>query len=104
MMMWKFRNIGTPEAREKLRYRLGEQTFILIPGGQELYVGTPHTHDSLYTEIMLNPDSKCLVFKMFEKRKDLNKLFKSLLILNLFMFLAVLVDNQNYSLRIKTTK
>lgn len=62
-------NIGTPEAREKLRYRLGEQTFILIPGGQELYVGTPHTHDSLYTEIMLNPDSKCLIFKMFEKEK-----------------------------------
>ena len=43
-------NIGTPEAREKLRYRLGEQSFILIPGGQRLFVGTPHTHDSLYTD------------------------------------------------------
>jgi len=62
-------NIGTPEARTKLRYRLGEQTHILIPGGQELYVGTPHTHDSLYTEIMLNPDAKCLIFKMFENEK-----------------------------------
>lgn len=62
-------NIGTPEARTKLRYRLGEQTHILIPGGQELYVGTPHTHDSLYTDIMLNPESKCLIFKMFEKEK-----------------------------------
>ena len=62
-------NIGTPEARLKLRYRLGEQTFILIPGGQELYVGTPHTHDSLYSEIMQNPDAKCLIFRMFESEK-----------------------------------
>ena len=62
-------NIGTPEARAKLRYRLGEQTHILIPGGQELYVGTPHTHDSLYSDIMQNPDAKCLIFKMFEKEK-----------------------------------
>lgn len=62
-------NIGTPEARVKLRYRLSEQTFILIPGGQELYVGTPHTHDSLYSEIMQNPDAKCLIFRMFEKEK-----------------------------------
>jgi hypothetical protein len=44
------RNIGTPEAREKLRYRLGEQTHILVPGGRKLYIGTPHTHDSLYEE------------------------------------------------------
>ena len=66
-------NIGTPEARAKLRYRLSEQTFILIPGGQELYVGTPHTHDSLYSEIMLNPEVKCLIFKMFEKEKRLEQ-------------------------------
>lgn len=70
-------NIGTPEAREKLRYRLGEQTFILIPGGQELYVGTPHTHDSLYTEIMNNPDSKCLIFRMFEKEKRFEQVIEA---------------------------
>ncbi len=70
-------NIGTPEAREKLRYRLGEQTFILIPGGQELYVGTPHTHDSLYTEIMNNPDAKCLIFKMFEKEKRFEQVIEA---------------------------
>ena len=45
------RNIKTPEAREALRYRLGEQTHILVPGGSKLYVGTPHTHDSLYDEM-----------------------------------------------------
>ena len=45
------RNIKTPEARETLRYRLGEQTHILVPGGKKLYIGTPHTHDSLYDEM-----------------------------------------------------
>ena len=44
------RNIQTPDAREKLRFRLGEQTHILIPGGRLLFSGTPHTHDSIYDE------------------------------------------------------
>lgn len=44
------RNISTPDAREKLRYRLSEQTHILVPGGRQLYIGTPHTFDSLYEE------------------------------------------------------
>jgi hypothetical protein len=44
------KNIQTPEARAKLRYRLSEQTHILVPGGRTLYVGTPHSHDSLYAE------------------------------------------------------
>lgn len=46
------KNIQTPEARSKLRYRLSEQTHILVPGGRTLYVGTPHTHDSLYDEMI----------------------------------------------------
>lgn len=59
------RNIQTPEAREKLRYRLGEQVHILVPGGRTLYVGTPHTHDSLYDEQeALGAD--CLTIRMFE--------------------------------------
>lgn len=61
-------NIGTPEAREKLRYRLSEQTHILIPGGQKLFVGTPHTHDSLYTLIQ-KLGAKCLILKMFQNEK-----------------------------------
>ena len=61
-------NIGTPEAREKLRYRLSEQTHILIPGGSKLFVGTPHTHDSLYTQIQ-KQGAKCMILKMFEKEK-----------------------------------
>lgn len=59
------RNIQTPEAREKLRYRLGEQTHILVPGGKQLYVGTPHTHDSLYDE-QEQAGADCLTIKMFE--------------------------------------
>lgn len=62
-------NIGTPEAREKLRYRLSEQIHILIPGGQKLFVGTPHTHESLYTDIKQNPDCKSLIYKMFQNEK-----------------------------------
>lgn len=45
------KNIRTPDAREKLRERLDEQTHILIPGGRKLYVGTPHTHNSLYGDL-----------------------------------------------------
>lgn len=44
------RNIATDEAREKLRYRLGEQVHILVPGGRRLFIGTPHTHDTIYEE------------------------------------------------------
>lgn len=59
------RNIRTPEARETLRYRLGEQTHILVPGGTKLYIGTPHTHDSLYDE-MEKMGADCLTIRMFE--------------------------------------
>ncbi|MBA5203095.1 phage terminase large subunit [Pectobacterium aroidearum] len=58
------RNIQTPEAREKLRYRLGEQTHILVPGGRKLYIGTPHTHDSLYDEVE-KMGADCLTIKLF---------------------------------------
>lgn len=44
------KNIKTPDARENLRQKIQESTFILVPGGQETLVGTPHTYDSLYTE------------------------------------------------------
>lgn len=59
------RNIQSPEAREKLRYRLGEQTHILVPGGRQLFIGTPHTHDSIYDE-MENAGADCMTIRMFE--------------------------------------
>jgi hypothetical protein len=43
-------NIETPEARLKLRQRISESTHIAVPGAQKTYVGTPHTHDSIYPE------------------------------------------------------
>lgn len=60
------KNIATPEAREKLRYRLGEQIHIMVPGARLLFVGTPHTHDSLYDEQeALGAD--CLTIRMFAR-------------------------------------
>jgi len=44
------KNIRSLESREMLRTRISESTHILLPGGQKLYVGTPHTHNSLYDE------------------------------------------------------
>jgi hypothetical protein len=44
------KNIRTVEARENLRNKTQESTFIAVPGAQETYIGTPHTHDSLYPE------------------------------------------------------
>lgn len=44
------KNIKTPEARANLRNKIEESTHILVPGWQKTFVGTPHTHDSIYTE------------------------------------------------------
>lgn len=58
------RNIQNPEAREKMRYRLGEQTHCMVPGARQLFIGTPHTHDSLYDE-MESMGADCLTIPMF---------------------------------------
>lgn len=60
------RNITTPEAREKLRYRLEELTHILVPGGQTIYIGTPHTFETIYEEIAAR-GANCLTIRLFEK-------------------------------------
>jgi hypothetical protein len=60
------KNIGTPEAREKLRYRIGEQVHILVPDGDELFVGTPHTHDSIYNDIQAK-GADCFIVRLFEQ-------------------------------------
>ncbi|MFA7456874.1 MAG: phage terminase large subunit [Micavibrio sp.] len=38
----------TAEKRASLRERLLENSFILVPGGTQLYLGTPHSYDSIY--------------------------------------------------------
>lgn len=38
----------TAEKRTNLRERLAELSFVLVPGGTQLYVGTPHAFDTVY--------------------------------------------------------
>jgi hypothetical protein len=59
------KNITNPDNREKMRGRLGEQVHCMVPGAPILYIGTPHTHDSLYDE-MEAMDADCLTIKMFD--------------------------------------
>lgn len=42
--------VATAEKREDLREKLTEIEFILTPGGQQIYLGTPHSWFSLYAE------------------------------------------------------
>ncbi|MBQ2845086.1 MAG: phage terminase large subunit [Alphaproteobacteria bacterium] len=39
---------NTPQKRENLRERLRELDFILSPDGAIIYIGTPHTQDTIY--------------------------------------------------------
>lgn len=60
------KNITNLEAREKMRQRLGEQVHIMVPGARLLFVGTPHTHDSIYDE-QEAMGADCLTIRMFEQ-------------------------------------
>lgn len=40
----------TPIKRNELRERLAETSFILVPGGTQLYIGTPHSYYSIYAD------------------------------------------------------
>lgn len=44
------KNIKKAESRLNLRQKIEDTTHILVPGGQKTYIGTPHTHDSIYKE------------------------------------------------------
>jgi hypothetical protein len=46
------KNIKTAEARENLRNKIEDSTHIAVPGAQFTYIGTPHTHNSIYTELI----------------------------------------------------
>jgi len=41
---------NTAAKREDLRERLGEIAYVLVPGGLQLYVGTPHSYYSIYAD------------------------------------------------------
>lgn len=59
----------TAEKREQLRQRLGETSFVLVPDGTQLYIGTPHTYHTIYAEkarAELGEDQEFLIgFKRF---------------------------------------
>lgn len=40
----------TAEKREDLRARLSEIPFVLVPGGMQLYIGTPHNYFTIYAD------------------------------------------------------
>lgn len=60
------KNIKTVEARANLRMKIEESTFIAVPGAQETYVGTPHTHDSIYPETV-DAGAALLKIPLFER-------------------------------------
>lgn len=62
------KNIKTPEARANLRMKTEESTHIAVPGAQETWVGTPHTHDSVYTEL-IEGGAAVLQIPLFENTK-----------------------------------
>jgi len=62
------KNIGSPEMREKLRYRLGDQVHCAVPGAKRLFIGTPHTHDSIYDE-EIRKGADVLKIPMFRHEK-----------------------------------
>jgi len=43
-------NSDNPAKRRALRDKLGEVEFILVPGGMQLYLGTPHSYYSIYAD------------------------------------------------------
>lgn len=44
------KNIKKPESRANLRQKIDDVTHIMVPGAGKTFIGTPHTHDSIYTE------------------------------------------------------
>lgn len=54
------KNCDTPLKREELRRRLDELDYVLTPGGLQLYVGTPHTFNTIYavSEDSAKPESR----------------------------------------------
>lgn len=44
------KNVATAEGREGIRERMAEAVHVLVPGGHQLLIGTPHAYESLYPE------------------------------------------------------
>ena len=58
----------TRQKREQLRARLKEIHYIMVPGGLQLYIGTPHAYDSIYFEQdSKNKNDHTLLLSSFRK-------------------------------------
>lgn len=44
------KNIKKPESRLNLRQKIEDTVHIMVPGANKTFIGTPHTHDSIYME------------------------------------------------------
>lgn len=53
---------GTAEKRSELRERLAEITYVLSPGGTQLYIGTPHSFQSIYSRRALIEEGEDVPF------------------------------------------
>lgn len=40
--------VSSYNKRNDLRHKLAEIEYVLVPGGMQIYIGTPHAHDSIY--------------------------------------------------------
>lgn len=66
------KNIKTAEARENLRAKIDDATHIAVPGAQKTFIGTPHTHESIYTE-QIEGGAAVLKIPLFEHLKRYEK-------------------------------
>lgn len=61
----------TPNKRQALRAILHEMEYVLVPGGLKLFVGTPHTYFSIYTDAPLSPSREEQGFLRGYKRLEI---------------------------------
>lgn len=46
------KNVQSEKLRETLRQKMADTIHILVPGGKRLFVGTPHSYESIYPEVI----------------------------------------------------
>jgi hypothetical protein len=52
----------SPAKREELRDRLHEISYVLVPGGLQLYAGTPHSLHTIYADAPHDPEAQILLY------------------------------------------
>jgi len=55
------RNANSPDIRERLRSRIAESHHLLNPNGKKLFIGTPHSFESIYPELISKGASSLLI-------------------------------------------